>query len=215
MKVAGKSLKIWDARLDDLEDIDIGSWFGPQFKDERVPTLAEVLDQCRGKTQVNIELKYYGHDQQLEQRVAELVELHGMQRDVIVMSLKLDGVRKMKAIRPAWKTGLLMSVAAGDVGKLDVDFLAVNAKFVNRRLIQRAHSHGKEIYVWTVNDPLLMSNLIGRGVDGLITDDPRLARSVLEQRAEMTVLERLLLELAGMLGMAPGIDPDVPSSSGT
>ena len=31
--------------------------------------LAEVLDACKGKVGVNIELKYYGHDQQLEQRV--------------------------------------------------------------------------------------------------------------------------------------------------
>ena len=44
-----------------------------------------------------------------------------------------------------------------------------------------------------------------RGVDGLLTDKPALARSVLEQRAEMSGPERLLLELAGMLGSAPKI----------
>ena len=201
MKIAGNRLKIWDAKLSDLKDIDIGSWFKPDFKDERVPTLADVLDECRGKIRVNIELKYYGHDQQLEQRVAELVESHGMEHNIVVMSLSLDGVRKMQAIRPHWKAGLLMSVATGDLRKLDVDFIAVNASFVNRTLIEKAHSSGKEIYAWTVNDPLQMSNLIGRGIDGLLTDDPQLARSVLQQRAEMSVLERLLLEIAGRLGM--------------
>jgi glycerophosphoryl diester phosphodiesterase len=201
MKIAGNSLKIWDAKLSDLKDIDIGSWFKPEFKDERVPTLADVLKECRGKIRVNIELKYYGHDQQLEQRVAELVESHGMEHSIVVMSLSLDGVRKMQAIRPHWKAGLLMSVATGDLRKLDVDFIAVNASFVSRALIEKAHSSGKEIYAWTVNDPLLMSNLIARGIDGVLTDDPQLARSVLQQRAEMTVLERLLLDIAGRLGM--------------
>ena len=51
------------------------------------------------------------------------------------MSLKMDGVKKMRLIRPEWKTGLLMSVAAGDLNKLPVDFLAVNAGFADRRII--------------------------------------------------------------------------------
>jgi glycerophosphoryl diester phosphodiesterase len=48
-----------------------------------------------------------------------------------------------------------------------------------------------------------MSTMIGRGVDGLITDKPALARRVLAERAEMSPLERLLLELAGILGAPP------------
>ncbi|MDH3719280.1 MAG: glycerophosphoryl diester phosphodiesterase membrane domain-containing protein, partial [Planctomycetota bacterium] len=131
MKLSGVNLKIWDATLNDLKDIDIGSWFAPQFNDERVPTLGKVLDECKGKAGVNIELKYYGHDQQLEQRVAEIVEAHDMVGEVVIMSLKIDAVRKMRSLRPDWKVGLLMSVAAGDMARIDADFLAVNASFVN------------------------------------------------------------------------------------
>ncbi len=200
MKLASRNLKIWDATMDDLKDIDIGSWFAPEFKDERVSTFAAVLNECKGKIRVNIELKYYGHDEQLEQRVADIVEAHGMSSDVVAMSLKMDGVKKMKSIRPDWMVGLLMSVSAGDLKKLEADFLAVNAGFANRRLIRSAHDNGKEVYVWTVNDAPTMSAMIGRGVDGLLTDKPALARSVLEQRAQMSAPERLLLELAGLLG---------------
>ena len=39
------------------------------------------LDECKGKLSVNIELKYYGHDEQLEQRVADVVDAHGMASD--------------------------------------------------------------------------------------------------------------------------------------
>jgi glycerophosphoryl diester phosphodiesterase len=201
--VANKELKIWDATMENLKDIDVGSWFSAEFKDERVPTLGEVLDECKGNARVNIELKYYGYDQQLEQRVAEIVEAHDMTSDIVIMSLKKDAVVKTKSLRPSWKAGLLMSVSAGDVKNIKADFLAVNASFVDRSLIQAAHDNGKEIYAWTVNDAPTMSNLIGRGVDGLITDKPALARSVLEQRAEMGVAERLLLELAEILGVDP------------
>jgi glycerophosphoryl diester phosphodiesterase len=205
MKLSGVDLKIWDATLDRLKDIDVGSWMSPEFKGERVPTLGQVLDACNGKIRVNIELKYYGHDQQLEQRVAEIVDSREMASQVMTMSLNMDGVRKMKSIRPQWKVGQLMSVYAGDLKKLEADFLAVNAAFVTRRFVRAAHANGKQVYVWTVKDAPTISRMIGRGVDGLLTDRPELARSVLEQRAGMSAPQRLLVELSGIFGVAPEI----------
>lgn len=206
MKVAGADMKIWDATTEDLKDIDIGGWFAPEFSDQRVPTLAEVLDECNGKIGVNIELKYYGHDQQLEERVVDIVESRGMASEVILMSLKMEGVRKMKALRPDWHVGLLMSVAAGNLNKIKADFVAVNASFATPAFVRSVHRAQKEIYVWTVNDASSMSRMISRGVDGLITDKPRLARQVLERRAQMSVLQRLLLELAEVIGAVPERD---------
>jgi hypothetical protein len=46
---------------------------------------------------------------------------------------------------------------------------------------------------------------MSRGVDRLITDKPALVRSVLELRAALSPAERVLLELAGMLGVTPQI----------
>lgn len=203
MKTAGRDLKIWDATVDDLDDIDIGSWFANDFHTERVPTLAEVLAVCKGKIKVNIELKYYGHNDQLEQRVADIVAAHDMDSQVKAMSLKLDGVKKMKSIRPDWAVGLLMSVHVGSVKDIEADFLAVNASSATRRLIRNAHANGKEVYVWTVNDGLTMSTMMSRGVDGLLTDNPALAQAVLQERARMSPPERLVFELAGLLGAKP------------
>ena len=50
-----------------------------------------------------------------------------------------------------------------------------------------------------------MSTMIGRGVDSLITDKPALARTVIKERAGMSPLERLLLELAEILGVTAEI----------
>jgi glycerophosphoryl diester phosphodiesterase len=205
MKLAGVNTKVWDVTMPELKNIDVGSRFTPEFAGERVPTLAEVLDVCKGKVGVNIELKYYGHDQQLEKRVAEIVEKHEMVSEIVIMSLKLDAIKKMKALRPTWTVGLLMSVSAGDLANADVDFLAVNAGFVNRDFVRAAHSGGKEVYVWTVNDAATMSTMISRGVDNLITDKPALARAVIAQRMQMNPFERLLLELAGIFGTIPEI----------
>jgi glycerophosphoryl diester phosphodiesterase len=205
MRMAGVGLKIWDATTADLQQIDIGSRFSPAFRDERVPTLGAVLDACKGRAGVVIELKTYGHGQQLEERVARIVDERGMAGQIAVMSLELDQVRKMKALRPDWKVGLLMSVTAGDLQSSGADFLAVNAAFSGRRFVRSAHLRGTKVYAWTVNDASAMSAMIGRGVDGLITDKPALAKAVLAQRARMSPAQRLLLELAGILGVTPDI----------
>ena len=49
-------------------------------------------------------------------------------------------------------------------------------------------------------DPFQMSAMGSRGVDGLITDEPDLARRMLEYRAEMSPVERLLLAFGAEVG---------------
>ncbi|TWT61391.1 glycerophosphodiester phosphodiesterase [Rubinisphaera italica] len=196
MKVAGSPLKIWQGTAAELQAIDIGSYFSADYASERVPTLDEVLKLCKGKARLNIELKYYGHTQNLEQKVVELVESNGMENHIVIMSLKMNGIRKIQKLRPDWTVGLLTAVAAGDLTRSDVDFLAVSTKLAKRDFIHTAHRKGKAVYAWTVNDPVTMSTMIGRGVDNIITDDPEMAREVLEDRAEMSPVERVLIEFS-------------------
>jgi len=196
MKLSKNPLKIWDAQFTDLSSIDIGSWFDGRFSDERVPTLAEVLRLCKDKIGVNIELKYYGHNQQLEQRVVDIVEAEGMAEQIMVMSLKPDGIAKIKSLRPAWKCGLLLSVYVGKLQSITADFLAVNSQFATRNFVNRAHQADKQVFVWTVNDAATMSQLLNRKVDGILTDRPELAQQVLKQRSEMNTSERLLAEIS-------------------
>jgi glycerophosphoryl diester phosphodiesterase len=72
----------------------------------------------------------------------------------------------------------------------------VNTGQVSMPLLARAHRAGKQVYVWTVDDPVTMSRLMSMGVDGLITNDPGLARRVIAERAALSAPERLLLWLA-------------------
>jgi glycerophosphoryl diester phosphodiesterase len=203
MKVAGNPLRISDATMETLAPIDIGSWFAPEYAGERVPALAEVLEASRGRAVVNIELKYYGREERLEQRTVDVVEAHGMADEVVVMSLKRAAVATVRSLRSNWRVGLLSAAAVGDLTRVDADFLAVNTAVATRAFVRRAHARGKDVYVWTVNDPVAMWQLINLGVDGLITDDPALAREVLEYREGLSSAERLLISAAIVLGEQP------------
>jgi len=203
MKIAGVPLNIWDATYEQLQGIDIGSWYAPAFADQRVPLLSDVLALCKGKVGVFIELKYYGHDQRLEQRVVDIVEAAGMASDIVVMSLKYSGIQKIRALRPGWRIGLLTATALGDLTRLDADFLAVNTGLASSTFVSSAHRRGKDAYVWTVNERIDMARFISRGIDGLITDEPAAAREVRDAMAALDPGERLVVELALRLRLVP------------
>jgi glycerophosphoryl diester phosphodiesterase len=207
MKSAGVPTKIWNVTQADLAAIDIGSWFDPAYADERTPLLRDVLAAAKGRARVLIELKYYGHDIALENRVIALVEEAGMADEIATMSLKYPAVQTMQRLRPDWRTGVLAATAIGNLAGLQGDFLAVNTHQVSTGLVARADAAGKDVYAWTVNDPATMSRMISLGVDGLITDFPAQAREVVADYKALPTASRLLLALGNRVGTTFDLGP--------
>jgi glycerophosphoryl diester phosphodiesterase len=54
--VVGLPRPIWEVTYDEIRDLDAGSWFSPDFADERIATLEQALDVARGRIGLNIEL---------------------------------------------------------------------------------------------------------------------------------------------------------------
>ncbi|WP_197515831.1 glycerophosphodiester phosphodiesterase [Arthrobacter sp. U41] len=53
---------------------------------------------------------------------------------------------------------------------------------VSPGFVRRAHLHGLQVHVWTVNDPAEMHRLLDLGVDGIVTDRADLLKAVLQER---------------------------------
>jgi glycerophosphoryl diester phosphodiesterase len=72
------------------------------------------------------------------------------------------------ALRSAlpWRIGRLLAEAGASVATLQ-------HRIVSRAVVERCHARGAAVFVWTVNDPALVGRLDALGVDGVITDDPR------------------------------------------
>ena len=209
MKSSSVPTKVWDVTMEEVAEIDIGSWFDPAYADQRAPLLYDVLRAVKDRSKLIIELKYYGHDVDLENRVIALVEEAGMDEQIATMSLKYPAVQKMLRLRPDWRTGVLAATSVGDLTGLEGDFVAVSAASLTTRLIRRADAAGKDVYVWTVNDAAMMSRMISMGVNGLITDEPALAREVISYYQTLSTAERLLMRVGDLIGFAFDLTPDV------
>ena len=59
--------------------------------------------------------------------------------------------------------------------------LGIEIPLDSRSLIRRAHKRNVAVQYWTINDADEMRHLIELGCDGIITDDPELLKSVLEE----------------------------------
>jgi glycerophosphoryl diester phosphodiesterase len=212
MRLARDPRKVWTMTAAEITTVDVGAGFSRRFRGETIPRLADVLALCRGRIRMDIELKSYGHNQRLEERVAGLVEAAGMQDEIVIMSLDHKMIRRMQELRPDWTVGLLTAVAIGDLPRFPADFLAVSSKLATPSLIRQAHRQGREVYVWTVDDPQQMSRFLSYGADGLITNRPEIARRVLARRLELNPTALALVDLAqrsGLLVRQPLGDIDV------
>jgi glycerophosphoryl diester phosphodiesterase len=192
-RMTGDPRRPGQVTLKELKTLEARGKFGKEFADERIPTLREVIALARGKIKINVELKFPKKDHRLARKVADLLREEQFEDECFVASLDYPGVVLAKKHNPRLRTAAIISAALGDVSKLDVDILSVNAKLVDEKLLRTARRLGKEVHVWTVNDRRAMRKWIEHGVDNIITDDPERFQEVLRERADLGDTQRMLL----------------------
>lgn len=203
MRMGGDPRKIGELTMAELDSIDIGRRYGPAFAGEHVPALEEVIDLARGHLKINIELKYNVPDSTLAPAVIDLLRRKDFMDQVVITSLDYGAIRQVERIEPSLRTGLIVTASVGNVLKTEADFLSLNAARATPKLIRQAHRAGKDVHVWTVNDPAAMLRMVERGVDNVITDDPVTMMRILSQRAALSPREQLALRLRVLFDEPP------------
>jgi glycerophosphoryl diester phosphodiesterase len=198
-RVASVDRRLRDMNHHELKDIDVGSWFAPEFSSERIPTLQEAIDLARGRIKLNIELKYTWPDPALTQKVANIIRQNGFSSDCVVSSLNFQAVTKMKKTFPELVTGFIVFTAAGNLSRMKADFLSINAARAAPGLVRRLHRNSRAVHVWTVNDFNNVISMIEVGVDNIITDYPREVRRYLETWNALSGSEKIVLMLRNLI----------------
>ena len=196
-RVAGVNRSIASMTFEELEKLDVGSWFSSEYAGTRIPSLREVLELCSQKISLNIEIKYVGKNSELPEKTAEMVREYGMENQCVITSTNLSYLKRVKEALPEIRTGYIISAAYGNFySSEDVDFISIRSGFVTSALMQNAHEQGKAVYAWTVNTKSELERLTLLGVDGIITDRPVLAREIVyREEATESLFEYLKLVL--------------------
>jgi glycerophosphoryl diester phosphodiesterase len=173
-----------------LRELDAGSFFSDQFKGEKIPTLAEVFETIGKRAIINVELTNYKTPRDgLAHKVCELVRRFELQDSVLFSSFLPSNLARTRSLLPDVPRGLLalggwIGWWARSFGFNFGDYQALNPGLSDTtpQQIARVHRLKRYVNVWTVNAAEDMRRLISWGVDGIITDDPKLAMEVLAQR---------------------------------
>jgi glycerophosphoryl diester phosphodiesterase len=190
-RLGGVAKKVWDLTYNEIRAIPLGGRAAPGFRNQFTPTFDELLAETKGRIKVNIELKYYGdHQPGLARKVVQAVRAREMLDQVVIQCLEYEPLLEVHKLAPEVPVGYLLSFNAREPSRLNVNFLSVEQKRLDRAFILAAHRRGQQVYAWTVNTPEKMERLLDLGIDGLITDQPALARKILDQYLSRPKTER-------------------------
>jgi glycerophosphoryl diester phosphodiesterase len=173
--------------LSELQMLDAGSHFDASFKNEKVPSLAEVFEVVGKQVFIDVELKNYASPtDDLPVQVVELASKYNLEQSILFSSFNPLALLRAHRLMPNVPLGLL--TMKGKRGAILRSWLgrwiphqALHPAWndVTPTLVKNNHQHGYRVHPYTINDPTVMRDLLSAGVDGIFTNDPPLALKVL------------------------------------
>jgi glycerophosphoryl diester phosphodiesterase len=184
--------RVGDWTLSDLRQLDAG-------RGERIPTLEEAIETVRGRARMLVDLKETGW----EDALVRVLRAMRVEHQAMVSSLIASSLQRLKARNPTLKASFSYPEDKGGasqkpylapiisavvwamrftlpwriLGMLDsaqADAATLYYKLVTPRIVELIHRRGREVYVWTVDDPAEMRRFRAMGVDGVISNRPDL-----------------------------------------
>lgn len=178
-RTAGVKKNVWDMTLKQIEKLDAGASFHKKFRGEKIPEFTEVLKFCKGRLDLNIEIKYNGKNKGIVNKVVRAIKENHFEDHCVVTSMNYQFLKQIKKIAPEIRTGYIMTMTYGGVQGMEAaDFFSVKHTYVDEKFVTQAHALGKEVHVWTVNYKGDAKRMLDMGVDNIITDDPIMVRKV-------------------------------------
>jgi glycerophosphoryl diester phosphodiesterase len=172
-----------------------------------LPTLDEALvflAQRAPATGVHLDLKWTGY----EREAVEALRRHGLVGRALVSSVFQESLRTIGALEPGVRLGLAypfdrlglsrrrpLAPLAGAavlamrqalptrigpwIDRTGATVVALQWLVVSRRVIERCHRRGVAVWAWTVDSRHVAARLAAAGVDGIISNDPRIVAATL------------------------------------
>lgn len=176
-----------DKTFKELKSMDFGSWFSPEFKNEKIPELEEVLELISGwDGLLNIEIKngpvfYPG----IEQAVVQKIEKFKITDRIIISSFNHYSLAEVSRLNPEIKTAPLYMAGLYEPWEYAhrLGACAIHPLFYNivPEVMKGCKMNGIMVNPFTVDQPEYIKAMAAAGVDGIITNVPDIALKIVKE----------------------------------
>jgi glycerophosphoryl diester phosphodiesterase len=172
-----------DRTLAELKQLDAGAWFGEAFAGTRIPTLAEVLEWCRGRLGLLVELKNYPfREMPLLEKTIEVVEAARAQEYVVCAGFDHVMLADLHRLRPDWPLEAIFGERLVDplraARAAGAALVSLEPQFCLESDIRKLHDGGVAVLT-TLLEPVHAADLRRWGLDVFQSDDVAMVAAAL------------------------------------
>jgi len=172
--------------LEQIKQCDVGSWFGPEYAGEQIPTLEEIFQRYGTSVNYYIETKNPDPALDMEEELLRLMDEYGLIKpaekhwQVLIQSFSAESlmtIHEMNSKLPLiqlysdQETSESIQASLADVSGYAVG-IGPSQSDVDAALVEAAHALCLDVHPYTVNTVKEMEALITLGVDGMFTNYP-------------------------------------------
>lgn len=173
-----------------LAQLDVGAWKDARFSGERVPTLAQALAACRGRSELMLDVKTTG----LARAARAELERSGFDAARLWVGTwneeqRGEWMRELPHVRHAFIGEAPENATSEELARwLDLvverGYRAVSLRWskLPPACTELARARGLAVFVWTLNASAELEAALELGVDGVITDRPERALALRRPR---------------------------------
>ena len=178
-RLAGINKKVQDMTYNELVGLPISQ----SGHTSKIPSFEEYVKRAKElNIKLVVELKPHGGEPNnyVDIFIEKVKELN-IENNYKYMSLDLKVMEELESKAPQLETGYIIPFQFGKFSNNNVDFFAIEDFSFSNTLVEQAKSQNKSVYVWTINDPSLITKYLQSPANGIITDEPVQVRETKEK----------------------------------
>ena len=172
-RLAGLNKRVQDMNFDEVVGLTIKQG---DFT-SKIPSLEEFVNKAKElNMNLVIELKPHGAEPSnyIDILIGEIKRLK--LENYKFMSLNSKVMEELETKLPNLETGYVIPLQFGNFHHSNVDFFVIEDFSYRDRLVEQARKENKQVFVWTINNPALITKYLQSPADGIITDEPELVK---------------------------------------
>ena len=172
-RLAGVNKRVQDMNFDEV----VGLTIKQGDYTSKIPSLEEFVNKAKElNMKLVIELKPHGAEPSnyIDILIGEIKRLK--LENYKFMSLNSKVMEELETKVPNLETGYVIPLQFGNFHHSNVDFFVIEDFSYRDRLVEQARKENKQVFVWTINNPALITKYLQSPADGIITDEPELVK---------------------------------------